>query len=72
MKKLAWALVIVFVAAAGVTAYVYWPRGPQLQKPEWAYGVTTAKNKPAKDDGRILHPARLDRRFHTHRDPRAR
>jgi len=53
MKKLAWALVFVLVAAGAIAAYVYWPRGPQLQKPEWAYGVSTEKNRPVKDDGRI-------------------
>ena len=52
MKKLALAVVFVGVAA-GVAAYLYWPRGPQLQKPEWAYGVSTFKNKTAPDDGKV-------------------
>lgn len=56
MKKLAWALVIILVAAAGVAAYLYWPRGPQLQKPEWAYAVTTQKY--LIEDGKITVPVK--------------
>lgn len=54
MKKLAF--VMVFIGVAAVVAIALWPRGPKLQKPEWAYAVGPPQPKtpakPAPDDGK--------------------